>query len=312
MMEYRNTFVGLRNFVSPKNLDEVDRVNAIRDATRLNRYYASQDYVESCAEILDTEINFILNDWWGVGDVLRMTQDYNTARGLGESWIAPTPSPTVDLDITDLPTEGPTFYPTFTKATPAPTVSQQPSTTPTDYPTGPYDPCPQHNGDCKACKRNTEECLWCVTSSTCYNRLVFENIFDLDDEVIPCAGEDILNSFDTVCRVPAKAHSSVYDDDLTLAGDSNETIAVADDDDFTLPEDIESASPTVAPPTPNPTLPPIYVPLSPPTAVEATKNVFSELFGVGANSESSGASSSAVIPCCILAALSFLFLLCDV
>jgi len=139
--EYPNTFVGLRNFVTPIDFKEAGKTNAIWDAERLNKYYAAQDYVESCAEILETNINFIQNDWWGEGDVLRMTQDYNTARALGESWIAPTPSPTVNPEVTDAPTTFPTWYPTFTKATPNPTVSNHPSTTPTNYPTVPYDPC---------------------------------------------------------------------------------------------------------------------------------------------------------------------------
>jgi hypothetical protein len=252
MTEYANTFVGLRNFVTPKSLEEVGKVNAIWDAERLNKYYAAQDYVESCAEILETNINFIQNDWWGVGDVLRMTQDYNTARALGDSWIAPTPSPTVNPEVTEVPTTFPTWYPTFTKATPNPTVSNQPSTTPTDYPTGPYDPCPEHNGNCKLCKQNNEDCLWCITSSTCYNRFVFANIFDLDDEVIPCAGEDILNSFDTSCKAPSSPQASVYDDDFLRIGD-NETFAEKDDDDYTL-EDIviDTQSPTEGPPTPPP------------------------------------------------------------
>jgi hypothetical protein len=307
MTEYANTFVGLRNFVTPKSLEEVGKVNAIWDAERLNKYYAAQDYVESCAEILETNINFIQNDWWGVGDVLRMTQDYNTARALGDSWIAPTPSPTVNPEVTEVPTTFPTWYPTFTKATPNPTVSNQPSTTPTDYPTGPYDPCPEHNGNCKLCKQNNEDCLWCITSSTCYNRFVFENIFDLDDEVIPCAGEDILNSFDTSCKAPSSPQASVYDDDFLRIGD-NETFAEKDDDDYTL-EDIviDTQSPTEGPPTPPPTLPPIFVPLSPPTAVQSTQNVFSTLFG-----SKSGASASIVLPCGITAVLSVLLLLRDV
>ena len=109
IMKYNNTFVGLRNFVTPYSFKEVGKIAAINDQKRLNKYYAAQDYVESCAEILETDINFIMDDWWGVGDMLRMTQDYNMARALGEKWVAPTPSPTEALDATEPPTEIPTW-----------------------------------------------------------------------------------------------------------------------------------------------------------------------------------------------------------
>ena len=88
--------------------------------------------------------------------------------------------------------------------------------------------------------------------------------------------------------------ASVYDDDFLSIGD-NETFAELDDDDYTL-EDIviDSQSPT-------------EVPLSPPTAVQSTNNVFTTLFG-----GKSGASASTILPCGITAVLSVLLLLRDV
>jgi len=307
--ELPNTFVGLRNFVKTENLEEQGKVHNYEDARRLNRYHAVQDYVESCEELLMCNISFIWNDWWSMGDVPRMTQDYNSARVLGELWDPPTPSPT-EVPLTDSPTLYPTWTPTFRLATPAPTVSGQPSDLPSIFPSLPYDPCLEHHGDCRGCKKNKEHCLWCVSSSTCYNREVFEGIFDMDDEIIPCAGEDILNSFDTTCKAPEKSFVSVYDDDYVLVNETE-----SDDDD--VEEDADTASPTEGDPTPPPTLPPIFVPLSPPTAVTETKNFFTGLFGRGGGgeAESGGVSTlapSGVFSCVLTAVLSTLILLCDV
>ena len=285
----QNTFVGLSNFVVPANLKEFGRINAIRDAKRLNQYYAMKDYVETCSDILATDINFILNDWWGIGELLRFTQDYNSARALGDTFIPPTPAPSPGAE-TESPTYSPTFYPTFTPETDAPTVSFEPSFSPSLSPTGRPNPCPALDGDCKGCKNNNEECLWCVSSESCYNRFVFEDIFDMDDEVIPCAGEDILNSFDTTCTAPSKSQKSVYDDDFVTIDDfieNNETIADIDDEIEEEIEEIDSQPPTLQPADP-PTLPPIFVPLSPPTAVAVVDSVIGN---------ESGASSSNVFTC---------------
>ena len=70
------TFIGLNNFVSPPS-----KVSA----RKLNDYTAVLDYVDSCTVLLKTDINFLLVDYWGEGDVPRYTQDHNTAliaRGL--------------------------------------------------------------------------------------------------------------------------------------------------------------------------------------------------------------------------------------
>ena len=64
------TFVGLNNFVSPPSK---------ASARKLNDYTAVLDYVDSCTVLLGTDINFLLVDYWGEGDVPRYTQDHNTA-----------------------------------------------------------------------------------------------------------------------------------------------------------------------------------------------------------------------------------------
>ena len=274
----KNTFVGLKNFITPSSLNEVGKINAITDAERLNEYYAIKDYVDSCSDIIGTDINFVLNDWWGEGELIRLTQDHNAARALGDSYVPPTPAPTMNMIITKSPTTFPTFFPTKADETSEPTVSMKPSSSPSASPTGRPDPCPDFNGDCKACRVVAESCLWCASTAVCYNRFIFENIFDMDDEIIPCQGEDVVSSFDFTCNAPSRPQQSLYDDVVTIDDDdfaSNETIA-----DTSSP----SSSPTKAPAEP-PTLPPIFVPLSPPTAIEAFTNVFG-------NKDTSGALSN--------------------
>ena len=64
------TFIGLNNFVSPPSK---------ATAQILNDYTAVLDYVDSCTVLLQAEINFLLVDYWGEGDVPRYTQDHNAA-----------------------------------------------------------------------------------------------------------------------------------------------------------------------------------------------------------------------------------------
>ena len=319
LTNYTNTLVGLENFINPADWNKLARINIYNDTERILKYHAVQDYVTSCKEILQTDINFVADDWWGVGDVPRMTQDYNSKRWweiqlywerIEEiTWVAPTHSPTDpgQNEWTLSPTDGPTFYPTFSLHTPAPTVSFAPSAEPSNAPTD-DDPCPALTGNCKGCKANNEHCLWCVSSSTCYNREVFENIFDLDDAMLPCAGEDIFNSFDTVCTAPVKDMVSVYDDEYRNNDGSNSTDDFLDDSVDDSVSANPSASPTKIDPTPPPTLPPVYVPLSPPTAVEETKNIFERLFNFGR----SGASASSLLLSGVAAVVSVLLLLRDV
>ena len=318
IMEYTNTFVGLRNFVSPSDLKERDKVIAIRSAERLQEYYAVERYVEACEEIFGRKVNFITDDWWGVGDVLRMTQDYNTGRVLGEDWVAPTNSPSEDSNDYGDPTEDPTFFPTFGAQTSAPTKSMQPSVAPSQTPSGPYDPCPEHKDDCNGCKEKIEDCLWCKSTNTCYNREIFGNIFDLDDEVLPCAGEDILDSFDYTCDA-RPILPSVFDDDLTSSMDddmidNNETSSeIEDTDEIEESEDIEETwSLTGGPTTASPSLQPSFQPSETPTdvPVEAPrKGFFESLFGGGG---SSGASSLPMLFVNIVASSTLLLLMSDV
>lgn len=63
-------FMGLNNFVSPPSQES---------AQILNDYSAAADYVEKCSALLETDINFLLVDFWGEGDLPRYTQDHNTA-----------------------------------------------------------------------------------------------------------------------------------------------------------------------------------------------------------------------------------------
>ena len=69
----KKVFVGLNNFVSPPSQSS---------AKRLNAYTAANDYVDACTEILETDINFLLADYWGQGELPRVTQDHNAARAL--------------------------------------------------------------------------------------------------------------------------------------------------------------------------------------------------------------------------------------
>mmetsp|Transcript_9450 Transcript_9450/g.28195 ORF Transcript_9450/g.28195 Transcript_9450/m.28195 type:complete len:403 (+) Transcript_9450:171-1379(+) len=64
----RKDFVGLNNFVSPPSQTSAEKVNA---------YSSAMDYVDTCTELLSTDINFLLVDFWSVGDVPRVTQDHN-------------------------------------------------------------------------------------------------------------------------------------------------------------------------------------------------------------------------------------------
>ena len=59
---------GLNNFVSPPNSNS---------AKTLNDYSEVADYVDQCTNILNTDINFVLVDFWGEGDLPRYTQDHN-------------------------------------------------------------------------------------------------------------------------------------------------------------------------------------------------------------------------------------------
>lgn len=68
-----NVFVGLNNFVSPPSR---------KSAQTLNAYAAASDYVDTCTEVLQTDINFLLVDYWSEGDLPRFTQDHNAARAL--------------------------------------------------------------------------------------------------------------------------------------------------------------------------------------------------------------------------------------
>lgn len=318
IMEYTNTFVGLRNFVSPFDLKERDKINAIRSAERLQEYYAAERYIEACEDIFGRKINFLTDDWWGVGDVLRMTQDYNTRRVLGENWVAPTNSPSEDPNGDELTTEYPTFFPTFGLATPAPTKSMQPSVTPSGSPSGPYDPCPEHKGDCNGCKEKIENCLWCKSTSTCYNREIFGNIFDLDDEILPCAGEDILDSFDYTCDA-RPILPSVFDDDLTTSSDddminNNETSSeIEDTDEIEELEEIEETwsltdGPTTVSPSFQPSLQPSETPTDVPVATPS-KGFFQNIFGGGG---SSGASSLSMLCVNIMACFTLSLLMHDV
>ena len=171
---------------------------------------------------------------------------------------------------------------------------------PTGDPTGPYDPCPEHKGDCNGCKEKIDDCLWCKSTSTCYNRDVFGNIFDLDDEILPCAGEDILDSFDFTCEARSPL-MSVYDDDRILDDDSLNNETLSDDDLIATP--MPSETPTTLAPTELPTIQPIYIPLITPTGL------LPKIFG-----NNSGASSLTVVSwgSSTIAVSGLLLLLCNV
>lgn len=64
------TFVGLNNFVSPPSK---------KSAQTLNEYSAAAEYVATCSAVLQTDINFLLVDFWSEGDLPRFTQDHNAA-----------------------------------------------------------------------------------------------------------------------------------------------------------------------------------------------------------------------------------------
>ena len=70
----KNVFVELNNFVSPPVSPSY--------AQRLNTYTAANDYVDACTELLETDINFLLVDFWDEGELPRFTQDHNAARAL--------------------------------------------------------------------------------------------------------------------------------------------------------------------------------------------------------------------------------------
>lgn len=66
-------WMGLNNFVTPPSQDS---------AKTLNEYSAATDYVRTCSALLETDINFLLVDFWSEGDLPRYTQDHNTALAL--------------------------------------------------------------------------------------------------------------------------------------------------------------------------------------------------------------------------------------
>jgi len=67
----KNVFVGLNNFVSPPSRESAKKLNAYSEVT---------DYVITCTELLETDINFLLVDFWSEGDLPQITQSLNTAR----------------------------------------------------------------------------------------------------------------------------------------------------------------------------------------------------------------------------------------
>jgi len=66
-------FVGLNNFVSPPSRGT---------AEKLNSYSTATNYVDECSALINTDINFLLVDYWSEGDIPRVTQDHNAARAL--------------------------------------------------------------------------------------------------------------------------------------------------------------------------------------------------------------------------------------
>jgi hypothetical protein len=67
----QDDWVGLNNFVSPPSQDA---------AMTLNSYDTAKTYIDQCSQILGTDINFLITDFWSEGELPRMTQDHNTAR----------------------------------------------------------------------------------------------------------------------------------------------------------------------------------------------------------------------------------------
>eukprot|EP00536_Pseudo-nitzschia_multiseries_P003643 jgi/Psemu1/302077/fgenesh1_kg.57_\ len=67
----KKDFVGLNNFVSPPSQSS---------AEKLNGYTHASDYIDTCGELLGTDINFVLVDFWSVGDLPQVTQEHNAAR----------------------------------------------------------------------------------------------------------------------------------------------------------------------------------------------------------------------------------------
>lgn len=65
-----NIFVGLNNFVSPPSQTS---------AQTLNDHSAATAFVDACTELLRTDINFVLVDFWEDGDLPKVTQEHNTA-----------------------------------------------------------------------------------------------------------------------------------------------------------------------------------------------------------------------------------------
>ena len=66
-------FVGLNNFVSPPSRGTAENLNSYSTATK---------YVDECSALINTDINFLLVDYWSEGDIPRVTQDHNAARAL--------------------------------------------------------------------------------------------------------------------------------------------------------------------------------------------------------------------------------------
>ena len=65
-----NIFVGLNNFVSPPSQTS---------AQTLNEHSAATAFVDACTELLRTDVNFVLVDFWEDGDLPKVTQEHNTA-----------------------------------------------------------------------------------------------------------------------------------------------------------------------------------------------------------------------------------------
>lgn len=63
-------FVGLNNFVSPPSQSS---------AQNLNDYASALSYIETCSQLIGTDINFLLVDFWSEGDVPHVAQDRNAA-----------------------------------------------------------------------------------------------------------------------------------------------------------------------------------------------------------------------------------------
>jgi hypothetical protein len=69
-------WIGLNNFVGPPSQDA---------SQRLNSYDIARNYVDTCSATLGNDINFIIADFWGEGELTRVAQDYNRARALQQT-----------------------------------------------------------------------------------------------------------------------------------------------------------------------------------------------------------------------------------